>query len=115
MVDLISFGAGFLSLVVVKTVAEPLAVLVGRWTLSKIYSGIDDLLPDIWDTFDLEWLPQAYKQDANPKQWLEEIIPAKAEAKGLELPNPIVKAIAGYVVKEFDLQKHLDKVRHAQL
>lgn len=110
---IVPYGAGFLSLVFIKSVAEPLAVLVGRWALGKVYAGIYDLIPEIWDAFDLEWLPTAYAQDTTPEQWLQATIPAKAEAKGLNLPSPVVKAIAGYITKEFNLQDHLDKVRHA--
>jgi len=112
---IVPYGAGFLSLVFIKSVAEPLAVLVGRWTLGKIYQGVFELLPEIWDSFDLEWLPTAYDQGGDPKQWLETVIPAKAASKGLDLPTPVVKTIAGYMMKEFDLQKHVDKVHHARL
>lgn len=103
---------GFLSLVFMKTVAEPLAVLAGKCALKKLYSGINDVLEEVWNDFDLEWiLKQSINTNMDSVQWLEETIPAKAEEKGLSLPQPVVKILSNYIIKEFDLQKHLDKVK----
>lgn len=109
---IIPYIFGFLSLVFMKTVAEPFAVLAGRLILNRLYSGISEVIQEVWNDFDLEWiLKQSINTNLDSVQWLEETIPAKAEEKGLSLPQPVVKVLSNYMIKEFDLQKHLDKVK----
>ena len=108
----IPYVIGFLSLSIMKVIIEPLAVLAGKWALKRLYSGINDVLEEVWNDFDLKWiLKQSINTNMDSVQWLEETIPAKAEEKGLSLPQPVVKVLSNYIIKEFDLQKHLDKVK----
>lgn len=108
----ISFGAGFGALVVSKAIAEPVATRLGRLLLRGLDARVQTLLPEIWDALDFEWLPQEHtRQGQNTYQWLvETCIPAKAQAKGLELDEVVVSAIANQVIKNFDLEKHLRKL-----
>jgi hypothetical protein len=103
----LSYSAGFLSLVVVKAVSEPIAKRLGQMALGKAY----EYLPAIFDTLDYQWLQNLGV--SGTYDWLvKTIIPGIP----LELSEEEVQQLADYVVKHFDLETHLKKVaNHARL
>jgi hypothetical protein len=107
----LSYLAGFATLVVIKSISEPIAAGVGKLILSRSRRQVEKILPQVWDSLDLEWISQAHIQKGiSTYQWLiETCIPEKAKGEGIELNDAVIEAVANHVLSNFDLDKHLAK------
>lgn len=99
-----SFLAGFLGLILAKSVFEPVAERIGRQFLT---ASVKKILPKVWNSLDLEWPP---KSDLGVYDWLvETCIPEKAEEEGISLSQESISAVASYVLDNFDVETFLSK------
>jgi hypothetical protein len=97
----ISYILGFLTLAIVKSISEPIALRFGRLALGRAHQ----YLPQIFDALDYDWLPKNNIQSAY--DWLiKTCIPQNVP---LELSQDEIKVLADYVIKEFDLETFLRK------
>lgn len=110
------FVIGFFSLMVGKTIAEPVAQRLGQLLLArlnrKLASAIPVLLPKVFDALDKDFLPGDYlHRGISVYDWLTETcLPEAAAETGVEIDSQVATDIARYVVKNFSLQKHFEKI-----
>lgn len=98
---MLEFASGvvltFLSMVLVKSLAEPIAMATGK-ALLKRYA------PQAFDRLDLEWLPEHYQEGlGSARNWLMGTVLPQ------ELPQQDLEKIADYVLQNFDLKTSLMK------
>ena len=108
MSNFFSYILGFLTLIFLKSVSEPIATQLGSMAIKKF----DAIVPKVMDELDLKWLPQGYVSTGKATyDWLiNTAIPEKAAEEAVTLNEQDIVSIASYVVKTFDLETHLNKL-----